>query len=189
MLQTRTHKDYQLAWSRIKTPNGHRPLYHFRNHLKTYGAPNILFIGSSHMRRWGNFAQGRITPRQYKSLLRNSEFLGIRGAKWWSLHNNLEGCELPRDKKNQGNMWQTYQDSKFHPHFVVCLGGGNDTEDLDLFFKHHLATKTSQYDKRLFVRTTMTTWYNDLTPEIDQFFAKLQHQIPGCELKYIAIFE
>ena len=149
----------------------------------------MLFIGSSHVRRLGTFATGRTTPRRYKKLLENSKFLGIGGAKWWTLHNNLDGQELPRGKRHLGNMWEQYQNSMYHPHFVVCLGGGNDTEDLDLFLKHHLATKTSQYDKRLFARSTMTTWYNDLTPEIDQFFEKLQKQVPGCEMKYISIFE
>ncbi len=33
----------------------------------------------------------------------------------------------------------------------------------------------------------METWYKDITPHIDTFFDKLQYQVPGCEIQYIAI--
>ena len=168
---------------------GNDPFKAVYHRLLKRGVPKVLFIGTSHVERLGQFAKSSYTPMKYTMLLGNAYFMGVGGSKWWNLRQLLNGEELPENKQFLGDQWLEFHSRKFHPHFVTIVAGGNDADDMNSALVTLWESNMSLSDKRIEAGRMMKVWYDALTPTIDEFFNELQEHIPGCVLKYTPIMQ
>ena len=168
---------------------GNDPYKVVHHRLQRYGIPNVLFIGTSHVERLKTFAKNSNTPPKYNRLLSNSYYMGVGGSKWWNLAKYLNGEDLPENKEYLSDQWLEYHSTKFHPHFVTIVCGGNDADDMNSALLDLWESDISLAEKRVQSGILMKTWYDALTPCINEFFEELMQHIPGCVIRYTPILQ
>ena len=102
--------------------------------LEAYGAPTIIFVGSSHVAHLKDVTEKTKmlahTPKKFVDFLADARYVGCGGLKYWSAPQELNGIFHDDWKAEKyGNLWAAYDELNFTPEWWVGILGSNDTDD------------------------------------------------------------
>ena len=150
---------------------------HVKNDIRTWGMPNILLIGDSHIARLHAYIVADTTPGKFKEIYKESYSICVGGAKWQSCKRWFEGKDLLEHKVHLGDQWSAYHRDGFHPHAVLISMGGNNADDMEnMACALHELHKNDPRVNRI-IYEAMNQEYKDLLPKIDDFFNDLVKRI------------
>ena len=109
--------------------------YKRRHGIEETHRPRIVFYGDSHIGRlltWYLHTRGLGTADMLeKELLDNSKFIYSGGSRWDTVHNRVQGIEVPEHQR-QGNLWDKVMRQvtagEYKPEYVFISCSGNDLD-------------------------------------------------------------
>ena len=120
----------QFIMAEVNERDG-RSIFRLRKHLWKYEMPRMLLYGASHLTRletWMGLQRdpedaSRPTALDGRALSR-ARYCAVGGSKFSTIHDRVQGINVPLHQPPKGNQWQKLLDDKYMPSYtVVCLGG------------------------------------------------------------------
>ena len=188
-----TWLDTWRGWGRLNPPfamDGARAAF---CQVYNLGAPNIVFIGSSHVYHLGETMHHQawrchLNPMAADFLV-NSDYVGVGGLKWWTLEREIHGIfTSPRKLAKYGNQWAQYLNRNHFPEAAIIINGSNDADDFNNCTLSAVPGGIYDIDFYACATAIMEKWLAELKPVILQAIRHIIDILPhGTKLFYLPI--
>ena len=164
-------------------------IFSTKSWLSKYGPAPLLFVGNSHcIHLYRDLTTGEL-PRFQSKILRDTNFVALGGAKWWTIEDNLNGEGLSAEKlAEHGDQWSKFVDDSPAVAYMIMVCGTNDADD----WNAHLASLKAKHQNPLdYVRAAnrdKKEWLDSLYPVIESAVNNWLSKVQNVKLCYIPIF-
>ncbi len=113
------------------------------NVLKGQDMPIFLFYGDSHLTRlkdWFKVAADEGGQKKAdRDVLCHQHFCAVSGSKFKSVHDRVQGINVPDTQPFRGNLWRyTVNFKELKPDYIVVSLGANDASSLDQEYQREM---------------------------------------------------
>ena len=116
-----SQEDFQIG-SDILYPANDDPYFAKYGRLKSYGYPQICFVGDSNVVHLKRASTDRHLPQRVWDFLKPASYVGVGGLTWWKCENELHGKFSSRDKfRRYGYQWRDFDCGKYHPAYFIIM--------------------------------------------------------------------
>ncbi len=123
---------------------GAQTIWKRRRQIKNREMPTVLFYGDSQLTRFKNWIKN---PNQVEGptfldryVLQHKHFCAVGGSKFSTIHDRVQGINVPPTQPFRGNLWRyTNVVKELRPDYIVVSLGFNDISGFDRLYKREMA--------------------------------------------------